>query len=282
MSADELIDKFLSSQSAKNKIDNKLRGEALLHELLYIGRKMSEMRQVDPLLIYAMDAVLRLVGAEKGYIVLIDKDGGFDYRLRRKADGTDITESSDRVSHSVLKEVIDNQKSIVIRNAAADPNLKQSKSVMLLQLRSIMCAPLITKNQMIGAIYVENRMTSGRFSEEDLTPLEFFSNQAAVAIENAHLIENLEKIVNERTSEMQQAREAAVQANQAKSEFLSNMTHELRTPMNGVLGMTSLLLDTPLDPEQLEIVNTIRVSGDSLLTLISDILDFSKIEANKL
>lgn len=107
-------------------------------------------------------------------------------------------------------------------------------------------------------------------------------NSAAIAVFLAEQQARLLADLQQRAEELQKAQIAAESATRVKSEFLANMSHELRTPLNAVVGMSTLLQDTPLTDEQTEFVEMIQTSSQVLLTLIGDILDLSRLEAGKL
>jgi signal transduction histidine kinase len=125
---------------------------------------------------------------------------------------------------------------------------------------------------------LSSRADGDRQYEPKVVPLKDRRGRDIGRLVTLHDVTERRKVV----SELSRARDAAERLANAKSEFLATVSHEIRTPMNGVVGMTSVLLDTPLTPEQRDYVETIRLSGEQLLSIINDILDFSRIDSDRL
>ncbi len=177
----------------------------LLVQVLQISQRLASMRTVEPLLTCVVDEAIRLVGAERGYLILANTNGVPDFRVQRDQQGQDTHYGLDQISTTIFQKVMTSHEPLVLTDASADSHFSVAQSVQNLRLRSLMCAPLLVQGKAIGAMYVENRSLRGRFKDENLIPLGIFANQAAVAIANATLHEALEAKVAERTASLQTA-----------------------------------------------------------------------------
>ena len=192
-----------------------------------------------------------------------------------------------KISYEVVNDVFKKRAVFITGDAENDKRVAEEISVKEYKLKSILCVPIEKQDNIIGVCYLDNLVSIDVFTEEDVDILKVFMTQAAISIENAHLYENLEKKVEERTHNLEIAQKEALEAkttaenaNRAKSIFLANMSHELRTPLNAILGFSQLTSRIPqLSDTARESLAIINRSGEHLLDLINSVLDMSKIEA---
>jgi predicted ATPase/signal transduction histidine kinase/ActR/RegA family two-component response regulator len=247
----------------------------------------------DRLLEKLMKFVIENAGAQSGYFIL-DWGGKLFIEARQSVTDERCIKLQiplihfEHVPKTIAEYVFESKKDVVLVDAQIDNPFSQDPAIIKNKVRSVLCIPALNQGKLVGALYLENNLTTGAFTKDRVDLLKLLSGQIAVSIENSILYENLEKKVQERTVEIQcQKQEIERQKNlveeksRFKEQFFANMSHEIRTPMTAIIGMSELIFDTPLSGKQLEYAKGIKYSSENLLAIINDILDYSKIEAGK-
>ncbi|MBL8091284.1 MAG: GAF domain-containing protein [Anaerolineales bacterium] len=159
--------------------------------LVGVGSAINSTLGLKRVLEEVMDSIIALMNAERGFLMLKDESGVMIPQIARGMAQTDLLKDSFAISNSIIKRVADTGEAVLTTNAQEDPRFDQQASIAAYHLLSILCAPLKVKDVLIGVIYVDNRAQSGIFHNDDLEIISSFSNQAAVAIENARLFDGL-------------------------------------------------------------------------------------------
>jgi predicted ATPase/signal transduction histidine kinase/CheY-like chemotaxis protein len=258
-----------SSTSATQMLD--------FESVLRASQILSGQLVLDTLLAELMRIIIENAGAQRGYLLLVrggaltlEAEGDIDTASYRALPSLPL-DTRARLAHTAVSYAARTQESLVVRDAGEHAPLAQDPYVRAHRPRSLLCAPIARHGALVGVVYLENNRVADAFTPARVEVVQLLAAQAAISIENARLLRTLEL-----------SRDEAERANRAKSLFLANVNHELRTPMNGIIGMIELLGGTALDDAQRDYLSTARTAAEQLMRIIRDTLDLSRIEAGKL
>lgn len=247
------------------------------------------LRQVLELV---LDALMRLTRAERGFLLLADPPSGaaaveavsgLHVRVARRRGGESLPFSDVQgLSSSVVKKALRTGETVATGNAVADPSLGAAQSIILMDLRTIVCIPLRSPRveadgaggRTLGAIYLDNPETSAPFSPDSLRISEALAHHAALAMENAQLFEREQATIRE----LRQAQSRLLQSEKLATigQMAAGIAHELNTPLTYIMGNLELMQAQPLSEPQHTMLRSMARGADRLKSLAQSLLAFSR------
>lgn len=203
-SSDELARQLITVRRTVEDLERRVKAQEKEREQLRamqdVGAMINSSLNLDQVLVVVMDAIIDLTKAERSILLLKSEETGeLDVRVYRNMDRETIEKSSFDISRSIVRAVAESGEPVVTMNAMSDSRFAAQESIISYNLRSILCVPLKIKDMSIGVIYTDNRVQSGVFGDMDRDLLASFANQAAVAIENARLFQQIRNHLTEIT-----------------------------------------------------------------------------------
>lgn len=233
-----------------------------LQLLLDVTRTLGAELDLESLLNRLLDRALELTQTERGYVILVDEKGAPDFYSTRHIARDEVERGeTSQISSTVIQRVMNERRALAITNIDQELELKAQASIVALGLRSIMCAPLIRGDKVLGVIYVDSSRIAESFYQADVSLLEALADAAAIALENAQLVTSLRR----------------------KTDLMSILAHEFRSPLSASIIFTQQLLRDPnrVNDEQREGLEGILEQSFRLSRMINNILELARMEANR-
>jgi signal transduction histidine kinase len=263
---------------------------ANLETVLNVVRKTNTSLVLPDVLELVVDQAIRITNAERGFLMLGSENNALQFVTGRDREGKPIHPENSKVSSSVLEDVFVTGESICIENALNDERFERRHSVQNLELQTIMCAPLQTREETIGVIYVDSRHIQAIDKEDTLYLFEILAGEAAIAIQNARLYEDLRKTYEE----LKQANDQIVKSEKMalRGELAAEVSHELKNLVAVILlqlhGLQKSInkgeaqRPTDLVNEIIQSVHKINAFSQNLLVRSSVLPQMKKTDLNKL
>lgn len=259
--------------------------------LLSLVQTLNSTLVLSQVLEQVLDAVMRISGAERGFLLLADSSpeaarfpSVAGLRLRAARGRADQSSDGRGISTSVVRRALETGETVATGNALADPQIGSASSVIALDLRTIVCIPLRSPRsesdrsggfpRALGALYVDNQESSAPFTPEGLKTVEALARHAALAIENAQLFEREQRTIEE----LQRAQKQLLQSEKLATigQMAAGIAHELNTPLTYIMGNLELMEAQELTPPQREMLGSIARGADRLRGLAQSLLAFSR------
>jgi signal transduction histidine kinase len=274
-------------EGLRRRADDLERRQAELISLYEVGQEIVSILNLDQLLESIVSRAIVLVAAERGFLVLQAIAGpgnrdDFVVAAARQFSQGEVDDAQIEVSRGIIRRVLASREPVLTTNAQEDPRFQTSHSIIAYQIRSVLAAPLLAKEELIGAIYVDTRLSARLFGESDLALLSAMANQAAVAIQLARLYENLQsrnRELQQALRDLQDAQDELIRAERLSvvGRMAASIIHDLKNPMTTIKGYAALLGREDLDREQRErFSGIITHSVDTFVQMTQEILDYAR------
>ncbi|MEE9394915.1 MAG: response regulator [Planctomycetota bacterium] len=236
------------------------RNEEGVRRILELSQDMTKTMPMDQLLPAILDGAIDFSSAERGFLVLVEDDGDAQVAVARTNRGEPVVDPERQVSRKVIDGVAKTKRPVLLQNAMDEEEYRAQESVLSLELRSIMCVPMLRNQKLLGMIYVDNRSRVGQFRADDLELLGILASQAAIAFENARLVQKLVREEKDRTMGV----------------LAGSVAHDFNNLLAAILGRTQLLLSKLDDDGHRNELETIAQSAREGAIVVRRLQDFTQ------